>query len=148
MQAIWRTLLSYCATLKHLAKCDRRSPSSRKEAANTNARYASFACEVVDSKLANHSANFEVCSPGRPSLNRPQRSVRLQVEAVVMSSTKERRILILAPTNRDADITCKMLGARDIDCVACHNVDELSRDIDQGAGALLLAEEVVAATDF
>jgi signal transduction histidine kinase len=66
----------------------------------------------------------------------------------VMSSTKEKRILILAPTNRDAALTCTMLGAKDIDCVACRDVEELVREMNDGVAAVLLAEEIVANPRF
>jgi signal transduction histidine kinase/ActR/RegA family two-component response regulator len=62
-----------------------------------------------------------------------------------MSSIRERRILVLAPTKRDATLTCSILREHQIECVACENVEELTRELPLGAGAILLAEEVVSA---
>ena len=50
---------------------------------------------------------------------------------------------MLAPTGRDAALTCKLLEKEGLSCVACPDVDELCRQYeDEGAAALLIAEEV------
>jgi signal transduction histidine kinase/CheY-like chemotaxis protein len=41
-----------------------------------------------------------------------------------------------------------MLRTRDIDCIACPDVDEVVREMEGGVGAVLLAEEVVASANF
>jgi signal transduction histidine kinase/CheY-like chemotaxis protein len=61
-----------------------------------------------------------------------------------MSSDTERRILVLAPTQRDAALTCSILRESKIDCLACRDVKELTAELTAGAGAILLAEEVLA----
>lgn len=61
-----------------------------------------------------------------------------------MSNTQERRILVLAPTNRDAALTCSLLQKNRIDCLACRDVPEMTRELAAGAGAILLSEETLA----
>src|SRR6188474_418394 len=62
-----------------------------------------------------------------------------------MSANIERRILVLTPTKRDAELTCAVLSNQNIECTACADVHELVAEMRQGAGALLIAEEVVRA---
>ena len=56
----------------------------------------------------------------------------------------EQRVLILAPTGRDAALACDMLGKTGFLCTPCADVPELGRELQQGAGAVLIAEEAVA----
>jgi len=56
---------------------------------------------------------------------------------------REERILILAPTGRDAAIACQVLGGAGLACAACADAGELWREIDAGAGTVVLAEEAL-----
>src|SRR6476659_9181548 len=62
-----------------------------------------------------------------------------------MSAAQERRILVLAPTKRDAALTCEILRENRVECVACHDVEVITRELAVGAGALLVAEEILSA---
>jgi signal transduction histidine kinase/ActR/RegA family two-component response regulator len=53
----------------------------------------------------------------------------------------EQRLLLLAPTRKDATLTCEVLGRVGIQCEICTDLASLVRALEQGAGALLLAEE-------
>jgi len=53
------------------------------------------------------------------------------------------RVLLLAPTLRDAQITRDFLGHAGLSCVACQNLKALCMEVNRGCGALLLTEEVV-----
>src|ERR1700687_4747919 len=53
----------------------------------------------------------------------------------------EERILVLAPTGRDAAIACQVLGGAGLTCAACAGGGELWRDIEAGAGRGVLGEE-------
>src|SRR4051812_18484781 len=64
-----------------------------------------------------------------------------------MSDDVERRILMLAPTSKDAQLTCKLLADREIACIACESLTALLHEIEQGAGAILFAEEVFVRDD-
>jgi hypothetical protein len=55
------------------------------------------------------------------------------------------RILFLAPTRRDAEITSSLLTKAAMACVPCKDVHHLVRELNAGAGAVLLTEEVLAA---
>jgi signal transduction histidine kinase len=58
----------------------------------------------------------------------------------------ERRIVICAPTGRDAALTAKVLQSVGIHSIVCGNSEELMEQLPLGAGALLLVEEVVSGT--
>jgi signal transduction histidine kinase len=64
---------------------------------------------------------------------------------MLMSNKNEKRILVLAPTKRDAELTCSILHDNGIDCVACSDVEEITREMSAGAAALLLPEEILKA---
>ncbi len=56
----------------------------------------------------------------------------------------ERRIVICAPTGQDAGLAAKVLGSVGIGSIVCADNSELMRQLQQGAGALLIVEEVVS----
>jgi signal transduction histidine kinase/CheY-like chemotaxis protein len=56
-----------------------------------------------------------------------------------------RRVLLVAPTAKDADVTSAILAQSRIVCVACATLHQLSREIEAGVGAILLTEEALIA---
>ena len=56
----------------------------------------------------------------------------------------ERRLLVLAPTGKDAELTRAVLGEAGIDCEICADLGCVTRELERGAAALLLAEEAIA----
>src|ERR1043165_3641869 len=56
----------------------------------------------------------------------------------------EGRILVLAPTGNDAPVTVRLLSGSGLLALACRDVRELTRCIDEGCAALLLAEEALS----
>ena len=60
------------------------------------------------------------------------------------ASSREYRLLVLAPVGRDAQLVRTLLAAEDVDCHACPNVSAVLRELERGAAALLLAEEALA----
>ena len=59
----------------------------------------------------------------------------------------ERRLLILAPVGKDATLTEAMLHAEAVQCTACKDMDGLLRELQQGAAAILVAEEALQESD-
>jgi len=57
--------------------------------------------------------------------------------------SNERRVLILAPTGRDAQITRSVLAEVGIRSLPCPDLATLGREMAEGAGALLLSEEAI-----
>lgn len=55
----------------------------------------------------------------------------------------EERILVLAPFGRDAQLTCDVLVRAGLLCTPCQDAEDLGRQIEQGAAAALLTEEVL-----
>ena len=56
------------------------------------------------------------------------------------------RLLILAPTGRDAALAASILGDAGTLCECCETLDTVCDRLEKGAGALLIAEEAVAGT--
>ncbi len=54
------------------------------------------------------------------------------------------RVLLLAPTARDAQVTCNLLHDAHLPCFTCDNLPALIRAFHEGAGAILLTEDAFA----
>lgn len=61
------------------------------------------------------------------------------------SESLEERVLILAPTGKDAHLTRSVLQRAGFTCRCCRDLIEVCRELDAGAAALLLAEEATDA---
>lgn len=59
------------------------------------------------------------------------------------SESVERRVLVLAPTEKDATLTRGALERAGIDCLCCASLDELQARLQDGAGVVLLPEEAL-----
>jgi signal transduction histidine kinase/CheY-like chemotaxis protein len=55
----------------------------------------------------------------------------------------EERVLVLAPTGRDAELACEVLGRVALPCRQVARTDELCAEIADGAGVALIAEEAL-----
>jgi len=58
-------------------------------------------------------------------------------------SANESRVLVLAPSTKDASLTSSVLSRAGIQCVCFLRIDELCAALREGAGAVLLPEEVL-----
>ncbi|HEX4959871.1 MAG TPA: ATP-binding protein [Thermoanaerobaculia bacterium] len=58
-------------------------------------------------------------------------------------SARESRVLVLAPTGRDAVLACQLLTSMAVPSHPCENSEELFREIPAGAGAVILADEAL-----
>jgi signal transduction histidine kinase/ActR/RegA family two-component response regulator len=56
---------------------------------------------------------------------------------------REQRVLILAPAGRDAALACQVLGGAGLACAACADGAVLCREIEAGAGTVILSEEAL-----
>jgi signal transduction histidine kinase len=56
----------------------------------------------------------------------------------------DRRVLVLAPVGRDAELVHRVLEQADLNCVICRDLVELQAELLQGVGILLLTEEVLS----
>src|SRR5262245_44495038 len=59
-------------------------------------------------------------------------------------SANDLRILVMAPTVKDGDITVELLQGANIRAIACQNWQHLADELNQGAAALLVGEEHLA----
>src|SRR5882724_5640078 len=59
----------------------------------------------------------------------------------------EKRVLLVAPTRRDADVTQSLLTQVGLTSVVCENVRRLNEELSTGAAALLLTEDVISGPD-
>ena len=55
------------------------------------------------------------------------------------------RVLLLAPTARDGQVSCQLLAAVGIRCEVCRDLEHLLAEMAEGAALLVLPEEVVLA---
>jgi signal transduction histidine kinase/DNA-binding response OmpR family regulator len=55
----------------------------------------------------------------------------------------EERVLVVMPNLRDTQRAVQLLGEADVKCVACSGLHELCAELRSGAGALLLADELM-----
>jgi signal transduction histidine kinase len=55
----------------------------------------------------------------------------------------DERLLVLAPTGRDAPLTCRLLGEAGLQALAVGDMDALCAEIERGAAGVLLAEEAL-----
>ena len=58
------------------------------------------------------------------------------------------RVLILAPTGRDAQAIADVLGRAHIQALVCQNTAALIEDLSDGAGAVMVAEEALAGAEM
>ncbi len=58
-----------------------------------------------------------------------------------MSVDLETRVIVLAPTLVDAQVTVRVLGEAGFGCLVCESPDQLVREVRRGAGAVLLTDE-------
>ncbi|HZN55776.1 MAG TPA: ATP-binding protein [Candidatus Polarisedimenticolaceae bacterium] len=63
------------------------------------------------------------------------------------ASELEARVLVLAPTPKDASITSTVLAGIGVRCTICSSAVDLARELGRGAGAALIAEEAIAGDD-
>ena len=64
-------------------------------------------------------------------------------------SANEYRVLVVAPTGRDAGLLCQALARADMAAMQCSSCEAACREIESaGAGALLMAEEALGMADI
>jgi signal transduction histidine kinase/CheY-like chemotaxis protein len=56
----------------------------------------------------------------------------------------EQRVLVLAPTGKDAALTSSILRDAGVECMCCSTLDEVCQQLEVGAAAALLVEEAIA----
>ena len=56
----------------------------------------------------------------------------------------ERRLLVLAPTGRDAQLAQTVLGEAGVRCTVCRDLPQLLQEAAAGAGAVLISEEALS----
>ena len=67
--------------------------------------------------------------------------VRSPVTESVVPTDRECRVLLLAPTGKDAALIGQRLAGRSMACHKCAGIGELSEELRAGAGVGILAEE-------
>jgi signal transduction histidine kinase/DNA-binding response OmpR family regulator len=64
-----------------------------------------------------------------------------------MSDERSLRVLVLAPTEADAELTRSILSSARLACDVCRDLDAVAAEFASGAGAIVLTEEVFATDD-
>jgi signal transduction histidine kinase/ActR/RegA family two-component response regulator len=73
----------------------------------------------------------------------PHAAPAVAFQAVPAAAETEERVLIWAPTGRDAALACEVLGRIGLPCRKIGDEDELGAEIAAGAGVAILAEEAI-----
>src|ERR1044071_8087947 len=60
-----------------------------------------------------------------------------------MTTRNHERVLVLAPRGRDAQVALKLLTSQGRYATSCNSVPQLVQELNQGAGAALVAEEAL-----
>ena len=63
-----------------------------------------------------------------------------------LPDSPDRRVLILAPTRRDADITASLMAQAGLPSLVCATVEDVIEGLEAGAAAILLSEEALPST--
>ncbi len=66
----------------------------------------------------------------------------MEVRSVTIERNDE-RVLVFAPTGRDAVLTCSFLERAGIDAQACRDMSDVVHKVEAGCGAIVLAEETL-----
>jgi len=64
-----------------------------------------------------------------------------------MRRHENERVLVLAPTSADAELSRAVFADANVACHICRDLRDLAREMDEGAAAVLLTEEVFVAGD-
>ncbi len=64
------------------------------------------------------------------------------------SQANELRVIIVAPTGRDGPLICNLLAGNGIACVSSENSEMARMELNAGAGAIMLAEEILTLPDI
>jgi signal transduction histidine kinase/ActR/RegA family two-component response regulator len=65
-----------------------------------------------------------------------------------MSDDLATRVLLVAPTKKDGEVTSSLLRKAGLICIVCDDLNRLAREVRAGAGAVLLTEEVLGAPEI
>src|SRR5689334_6178413 len=69
----------------------------------------------------------------------------MAVQAKGPHSKRDRRVLVLAPTGRDAQLAVEVLASHALSARRCGDAEELCREAARGAGLALIADEALTA---
>lgn len=84
-----------------------------------------------------------VAEPGTPATGVPAARSLGEEDEARAEAWLERRLLVLAPTGRDAALSRTILSEAGVACSLCHDLTALIGALGDGAGAALLAEEAL-----
>src|SRR3954466_3420305 len=91
---------------------------------------------------ASRSVSFAACLPAcRCTKQKWSRKVSKRNSQREPKRQRDQRILILAPTGRDAELTARFLADASLMPHVCITVDEVCGQLKLGAGVVLLTEE-------
>jgi signal transduction histidine kinase len=79
----------------------------------------------------------------------PSHSAQIEVTEVTEHTRESRELcaLVLAPTSKDASLACSLLDTAGVTCVSCADLPHLCREVERGAGVVLLPEDAVVRQD-
>jgi len=67
---------------------------------------------------------------------------------MVLSTSYDERVLLLAPTRRDREVTAQALASVGIRCTVCVDLSSLTRELELGVGSIMLTDLALADADM
>jgi two-component system, sensor histidine kinase len=64
------------------------------------------------------------------------------------SRAEDLRVLIVPPTRRDGEVTCKLLEIAGVGCLSCPDLRSMAARMDEGVGAVMLTDASLADADM
>ncbi|MEO6361669.1 MAG: ATP-binding protein [Caldimonas sp.] len=55
----------------------------------------------------------------------------------------EMRVIVAAPTRRDGEVTCELLGKEGVECSVCHRLEDLADELKARVGAVVLTDRAL-----
>ncbi|HEY6086848.1 MAG TPA: ATP-binding protein [Burkholderiaceae bacterium] len=65
-----------------------------------------------------------------------------------LSTSYEERVLLIAPTRRDAEVTQRALAPGGVNCMVCDSLEQLSSELQRGVGALMMTDRALLDPSF
>ncbi|MES2960575.1 MAG: ATP-binding protein [Pseudomonadota bacterium] len=65
-----------------------------------------------------------------------------------LSTSYEERVLLIAPTRRDAEVTQLALASGGVVCMVCESLEQVSSELKKGVGALMLTDRALLDPSF
>ena len=89
--------------------------------------------------------DFQGVLSGTPTYRGPDQALKEPKDGDQQPEQLDERVLVLAPTARDAATSRGILEAAGVRCVICGSIEDVCREVERGAGAAVVTAEAILA---